>query len=134
MVPNDGRVVSNFIIQALRNDDITVFGDGSQTRSFCYVTDLIRGMIAMMNSSDEYTGPVNLGNPYEITIKQMAEEIIRITYSKSKIINVKLPKDDPVRRKPDITKARKVLNWDPVVSLEDGLRETVEYFRRRIFK
>jgi UDP-glucuronate decarboxylase len=132
MHPNDGRVVSNFIIQALQDKDITVYGDGNQTRSFCYVTDMINGMIKMMNSPDDYIGPVNLGNPYEIPILHLAEEIIRLTNSKSRIVHNKLPQDDPVRRKPDITMARKDLVWKPSVPLEDGLKETIEYFKKTL--
>jgi len=129
MLPNDGRVVSNFIMQAIRNEDITVYGDGTQTRSFCYVTDMIDGMIRMMNSNDKFTGPINLGNPHEITIQHLAEEIKRLTDSTSRIILTELPQDDPIKRKPDITKAKKYLSWEPRVSLEDGLKETIAYFK-----
>ena len=132
MLPNDGRVISNFIIQALKNEDITVYGDGSQTRSFCYVTDLISGMIAMMNSPDKIVGPINMGNPSEMTILHIAEEVKRRTDSKSKIITTSLPKDDPERRKPDIGKAQTLLNWKPVVYIEDGLKETIKYFKKLI--
>lgn len=128
MHPNDGRVVSNFIVQALKNEPITIYGDGTQTRSFCYVDDLIDGMIKMMNSPDEFTGPVNLGNPEEYTILELAETIIKLTNSKSKIIFKPLPENDPKRRKPDITLAREKLGWEPRVSLKDGLKITIEYF------
>jgi len=129
MQKDDGRVVSNFIVQALQNNDITIFGDGTQTRSFCYVSDMIEGFMKMMDSPDEFTGPVNMGNPNEITILELAEEIIRLIDSKSKIIHVELPRDDPVRRRPDITKAKKDLAWEPVIPLEEGLKKTIEYFR-----
>ena len=131
MHPNDGRVVSNFIVQALKNEDITIYGDGSQTRSFCYVSDLINGMTKMMNSTC-FTGPVNLGNPSERTILNLAELIIKLTASKSKIIHKPLPSDDPVKRKPDITLASENLNWKPVVNIEEGLERTIEYFRRKL--
>ena len=127
MHPNDGRVVSNFIIQALEGKDITLYGDGSQTRAFCYVSDLIDGFIRLMDS--EHTGPINLGNPKEMTIRQLAEAIIRLTDSKSKLIFKALPQDDPTRRCPDITKARTLLGWEPKVDLDDGLRETIAYFK-----
>jgi len=133
MHPNDGRVVSNFIVQALRNEDITVYGDGSQTRSFQYVDDLIEGMIRMMNTPDEITGPVNMGNPVEFTIRELAEMIIELTGSSSEIIYEKLPEDDPVQRQPDITLAKKLLNgWKPVVELEEGLQQTIEYFKETL--
>lgn len=133
MHPNDGRVVSNFIVQALRNEDITVYGDGSQTRSFQYVDDLIEGMIRMMNTPDEITGPVNMGNPIEFTIRELAEKIIELTGSSSEIIYEKLPEDDPVQRQPDITLAKKLLNgWKPVVELEEGLQQTIDYFKKAI--
>ena len=128
MSPNDGRVVSNFIVQALNNQNITIYGDGSQTRSFCYVDDLIKGMIKMMETPKDIFGPINLGNPVEFTIKELAELTIKMTDSKSKIIYMGLPKDDPVRRKPDITKAKKILNWEPDISLADGLEKTINYF------
>ena len=130
MQKDDGRVVSNFIMQALQNNDITIFGDGTQTRSFCYVSDMIRGIIKMMDSPVEYIGPVNLGNPGEISILELAEKIIRLVGSKSKIIHVELPQDDPVRRQPDITKAKTDLAWEAVVPLEDGLKKTIGYFRK----
>ena len=128
MHPNDGRVVSNFILQALKNEDITIYGDGSQTRSFCYRDDLVDGMMRMMNTPDDVTGPVNIGNPGEFTILQLAEMVIKLTDSKSKLIRMPLPADDPKQRKPDITKAKKLLNWEPVTPLETGLIKTIEYF------
>jgi UDP-glucuronate decarboxylase len=129
MHPNDGRVVSNFIVQALKGEDITVYGDGKQTRSFCYVDDMIDGLIRLMNTGDDFTGPVNLGNPEEYSILQLAETIIRLTGSKSRIVFKPLPPDDPKQRCPDITLARKVLNWQPTTPLEEGLKRTIEYFR-----
>ena len=129
MHPNDGRVVSNFIVQALTQKDITVFGDGSQTRSFCYVDDLVDGMIRMMAATDDVIGPINLGNPGEFTILELAEEIIRMTGSSSKIVFNPLPKDDPMQRKPDISLATEKLKWAPTVNLEDGLKETISYFK-----
>jgi len=129
MHPNDGRVVSNFIMQALRDEDITVFGDGNQTRSFCYVDDMIDGFIRLMDSPDDFTGPVNLGNPTEFTILELAEKIILMTGSRSKIKFVTLPQDDPKQRKPDITLARENLDWSPAVPLERGLIATIEYFK-----
>ncbi len=129
MHPNDGRVVSNFILQALRNEDITVFGDGSQTRSFCYVDDMIEGLLRMMAAPDHVTGPVNLGNPEEYSIRTLAEKIVAMTNSRSKIVCQPLPKDDPIRRRPDITRARETLGWQPRVALEQGLQPTIEYFR-----
>jgi len=128
MHPNDGRVVSNFIVQALKGNDITIYGDGSQTRSFCYVDDLIDGMIRLMNA-DGTVGPVNIGNPGEFTIKQLAEEVISLTASKSKIIYQPLPSDDPKQRQPDITLAKEKLGWEPKVGLKDGLVKTIEYFK-----
>ena len=129
MLPNDGRVVSNFIVQALKGSDITIYGDGSQTRSFCCVSDLVAGLEAMMNTPDAVTGPVNLGNPGEFTVRELAETIIRITGSKSKIVYKPLPQDDPVRRKPDVALARELLDWTPEIPLEEGLRKTIDYFR-----
>ncbi|WP_459200954.1 UDP-glucuronic acid decarboxylase family protein [Methanococcus sp. CF] len=129
MCVNDGRVVSNFIVQALKNEDITVYGEGMQTRSFCYVTDLIEGIVKMMNSRDGLTGPVNLGNPSEFTILELAEKVIELTDSKSKIVYNPLPKDDPMQRKPDITLAKNELNWEPKINLEEGLKNTIEYFK-----
>lgn len=129
MHPNDGRVVSNFIVQALSGKDITIYGDGSQTRSFCYVDDLIEGMIRLMNKED-FTGPVNIGNSGEFTIKQLAEKVIKLTRSKSKIIYKDLPSDDPKVRKPDIGLAKRILNWEPTIPLEQGLKKTIQYFKK----
>ena len=129
MHPNDGRVVSNFIVQALQNRDITIYGDGHQTRSFQYVDDLVEGMIRMMASRDEFTGPVNIGNPNEFTILELAEKVIKLTGSKSEIIRMPLPPDDPTQRQPDITLAKKELDWAPVIQLEEGLVKTIDYFR-----
>jgi UDP-glucuronate decarboxylase len=129
MHPNDGRVVSNFILQALNNEDITVYGDGKQTRSFCYVDDLIEGVIQMMNTPGDFTGPVNLGNPEEYSILELAEKIIALTRSKSKIVFEPLPQDDPLQRKPNIELARDKLKWEPQKQLEAGLKETINYFR-----
>ena len=128
MHPHDGRVVSNFILQALRNEDITIYGDGSQTRSFCYRDDLIEAMIRMMATPDEVTGPVNIGNPGEFTIRELAETIIDITGSSSKIVRMPLPADDPKQRRPDITKAKELLDWQPVTPLREGLVKTIAYF------
>lgn len=130
MNSNDGRVVSNFIVQALKGEDITIFGDGSHTRSFQYIDDLINGLIKLMDTPDSFTGPVNLGNPVEFTIGSLAEKVIKLTGSKSKIVHLPLPQDDPRQRKPDISLARKELNWEPAVDLETGLGRTVEYFRK----
>jgi UDP-glucuronate decarboxylase len=130
MHPNDGRVVSNFILQALRNEDLTVYGDGHQTRSFCYVDDMIEGVIRMMNTPDGFTGPVNLGNPEEFRIIELAEKVIRLTQSKSRIVFKKLPEDDPLQRKPDIGVALARLQWQPKTSLEEGLKRTIDYFKR----
>lgn len=130
MDPDDGRVVSNFIVQALRGEPLTIFGDGSQTRSFCYVDDLISGLIALMNSPREVTGPINLGNPHEISIETLAAMIIEMTGSSSEIINKSLPSDDPVQRQPDISLAETVLDWRPSVPVEVGLEATIEYFSR----
>lgn len=128
MHPNDGRVVSNFIIQALKNEDITIFGDGSQTRSFQYVDDLLNGMIKMMATGDDFVGPVNIGNPGEFTIKELAEKVISMTGSKSKLKFYPLPSDDPLQRKPDISLAKEKLNWEPTVNLETGLTKTINFF------
>ena len=129
MEPNDGRVVSNFIVQALKGEDITVFGDGSQTRSFQYVDDLVEGMMRMMNTDNSFFGPVNIGNPNEFTILELANKIIELTGSKSKIIARPLPADDPTQRQPDISLAKEKLNnWEPVVQLEEGLSKTIAYF------
>src|SRR5262245_19646683 len=130
MHPNDGRVVSNFIIQALCNEDITVYGEGNQTRSFCYVDDLVDGLMRLMGTPDEVTGPVNLGNPVEFTIRQLAETVIALTGSSSKIVYRPLPEDDPRQRCPDISLAQKLLAWGPQVQLRDGLMKTIEYFER----
>ena len=129
MHPNDGRVVSNFIVQALRGENITIYGDGTQTRSFCYVDDLIEGLVRMMNTSDEITGPINVGNPNEFTIKQLAETILKMVGGKSKLVLKPLPQDDPKQRQPNITLARETLNWEPQVNLEKGLGETINYFK-----
>ena len=126
---NDGRVVSNFIVQALKGEDITIYGDGTQTRSFCYVDDLIDAMIKMMNSRDDFTGPVNLGNPTEFKIIELAEMILKLTNSKSKIVYKPLPEDDPMQRKPVIDLAKKELNWEPKIPLEEGLKATIQYFK-----
>ncbi len=128
MHPQDGRVVSNFIVQALKNDPITLYGDGSQTRSFCYVDDLVEGLIRLMNSPADFTGPVNLGNPGEFTIRQLAEKVIALTGSKSELVFRPLPSDDPRQRKPDITLAQTRLGWQPTVNLEAGLKKTIAYF------
>ena len=129
MHPNDGRVVSNFIVQALKGQDITVYGDGSQTRSFCYVDDLIEGMIRLMNSREDFTGPVNIGNPNEFTIRELAELVIGLTGADSRIIYKPLPSDDPMQRQPDISLARKELGWEPKIQLKEGLSHTIEYFK-----
>jgi len=129
---NDGRVVSNFIIQALQGSDITIYGDGSQTRSFCYVSDLVKGLITLLFSDRNITGPINLGNPKEDTILHLAEKIIELTNSSSKIIRLPLPQDDPKQRRPDISLARDILEWTPTVALEDGLLKTIEDFERRL--
>jgi UDP-glucuronate decarboxylase len=132
MHPNDGRVVSNFIVQALRGEPLTISGDGSQTRSFCYVDDLIDGMVRLMETPADFVGPLNMGNPAEFSMLQLAEMVIRLVGSTSKITFIPLPSDDPKQRKPDISLAEKVLGWRPTVPLEDGLRETIGYFRRRL--
>ena len=132
MLPNDGRVVSNFIVQALRGDQLTLYGDGKQTRSFCYVDDLINGMIKLMNCNQTVIGPINLGNPVEFKISELAQMIIKLTNSKSKIVNKDLPIDDPIRRKPDISMAKKSLDWEPNVDVIDGLKETIDYFKSKI--
>jgi UDP-glucuronate decarboxylase len=129
MHPNDGRVVSNFIIQALLNKDISIYGDGSQTRSFCYVDDLVDGLILMMNGPDEFVGPVNMGNPQETSILSLAKQIIRMTGSRSRVVFESLPGDDPTRRCPDISQAKKRLGWEPSISLDQGLSKTIDYFR-----
>jgi UDP-glucuronate decarboxylase len=132
MHPNDGRVVSNFIVQALKGEDITVYGKGDQTRSFCYCDDLIDGMVRLMNSGNDITGPINIGNPSEFTILELAKKVIELTNSKSKIIYMPLPQDDPMQRKPVIDLAREKLGWEPKVQLEEGLKKTIEYFERMI--
>ena len=132
MDPKDGRVVSNLIMQALKGEDITIYGDGSQTRSFCYVDDLIEGIVRMMDSKDEIMGPVNLGNPGEFTILELAEKVLRQTKSSSKIVYCPLPSDDPLQRKPVIENAKKWLGWEPKISLEKGLGPTIEYFRGQL--
>ena len=129
MHPNDGRVVSNFIVQALQGKDITLYGDGSQSRSFCYVDDLIEGMIRLMNSREAFTGPVNIGNPNEFTILELAEKVIRLTGSRSKIVYQPLPSDDPTQRQPDITLAKKELGWEPHIMLDEGLLKTIAFFK-----
>lgn len=128
MHPNDGRVVSNFIVQALRGEDITLYGDGSQTRSFCYVDDLVEAFVRIMATDDDFVGPVNIGNPGEFTILELAEKVIEFIGSGSKIVNKPLPADDPTRRRPDITLAKEKLGWEPTIELDDGLRRTVAYF------
>jgi UDP-glucuronate decarboxylase len=129
MHPNDGRVVSNFIVQALKGEDISIYGTGQQTRSFCYVDDLIEGFVRMMQSERDFTGPVNLGNPCELTMLELAEKIIKLVGSKSKLLFMPLPVDDPKQRQPDISLAKEKLDWEPKVSIEDGLNETIKYFR-----
>lgn len=129
MDPNDGRVVSNFIVQALKNEDITIYGKGLQTRSFQYISDLVSGLVRLMDTSDEVIGPVNLGNPVEFRIIDLATLIVKLTGSRSKLIFSDLPQDDPVRRRPDITVAREVLHWEPAISLEEGLKMTIDYFK-----
>jgi UDP-glucuronate decarboxylase len=125
-------VVSNFIVQALKNNNITIYGDGRQTRSFCYVDDMIDGLIRLMNTSNEFTGPINIGNPSEFSILELAENVIALTGSKSKLIFMPLPSDDPMQRQPDISKAREMLNWEPKVMLNEGLLKTIDYFSNLI--
>lgn len=132
MHPNDGRVVSNFIVQALKNEDVTIYGDGMQTRSFCYVDDLIEGMYRLMNSRDGFTGPVNIGNPGEFTMLELAEKVIKLTGASSKIIFKPLPQDDPMQRKPVIELAKKELDWEPTIALDAGLEKTIEYFKEKL--
>ena len=134
MAENDGRVVSNFIIQALQGVDITVYGTGNQTRSFCYVDDLIDGMMRLMGSYNKITGPINIGNPKEFTVMELAEKVIRMTNSSSKIVQLPLPQDDPKQRRPDISKAKELLNWNPTIELDEGLVKTIEYFRGQLQK
>ncbi|ABD89691.1 UDP-glucuronic acid decarboxylase family protein [Rhodopseudomonas palustris] len=129
MYVNDGRVVSNFVVQALRGEDITLYGDGAQTRSFCYVDDLIEGIIGLMETADDITGPVNLGNPVEFTIRELAEQVVELTGSRSKLVFAPLPSDDPRQRKPDISLATRLLDWEPKVQLREGLGKTIEHFR-----
>jgi UDP-glucuronate decarboxylase len=129
MHPNDGRVVSNFIVQALKNEDITIYGDGSQTRSFCYVDDLLEGMVRLMNTGDDFIGPVNVGNPGEFTILELAGKVLAMTGSHSKLVFRPLPEDDPMQRQPDIALARKILDWEPKISLDEGLDKTIAYFK-----
>jgi len=129
MHPRDGRVVSNFIMQALRNEDITIYGDGTQTRSFCYVDDIVEGLVRLMHTTDEITGPMNLGNPEECTILELAQKIIELTGSKSTIAHFPLPKDDPMQRRPVIELAKRLLGWEPKIGLEEGLKRTIDYFR-----
>lgn len=128
MHPDDGRVVSNFIVQALLGKDITVYGDGFQTRAFCFVSDLIDGLVRLMNSTDDVTGPLNIGNPHEITVRELAETAVRLTGSRSKIVYRPLPQDDPMQRCPDISRVKALLGWEPRVKLEDGLQQTIDYF------
>lgn len=130
MAADDGRVVSNFIVQALRGQDLTVYGDGSQTRSFCYADDLVAGFMQLMNAGDEVVGPINMGNPGEFTMIELAEKVLRLTGSTSKLIHMPLPQDDPKQRRPDITKAKQLLGWEPTVALEQGLERTIDYFKK----
>jgi UDP-glucuronate decarboxylase len=130
MHPNDGRVVSNFIVQALRNQDITIYGDGSQTRSFCYVDDLVEAMLRMMDTPSDFTGPMNIGNPGEFTMIELAEKVLLLTGSRSKLVFQPLPQDDPKQRQPDISLAKSAIDWEPKVTLDDGLRATIDYFKR----
>jgi UDP-glucuronate decarboxylase len=132
MHPNDGRVVSNFIIQALKNQDITVYGEGTQTRSFCFVDDLIDGLIRMMNAPDDFNGPVNIGNPNEFSILELADKVIELIGSTSKIVYRPLPKDDPLQRQPNISLAKERLGWEPKTQLEEGLERTIEYFKNHV--
>ena len=129
MHPHDGRVVSNFIVQALKGEDITIYGNGSQTRSFCYVDDLLEGMVRLMNSREDFTGPVNIGNPGEFTMIELAELVLKLTGSHSKLVFMPLPSDDPLQRKPDISLAKKELGWEPTIPLEEGLKRTIAYFK-----
>jgi UDP-glucuronate decarboxylase len=129
MLPDDGRVVSNFIVQALEGKDITIYGDGSQTRSFCYVDDLVDGLIRLMESDESVTGPINLGNPGEFSIKELAEKVVSLVNNGSKLVYEALPQDDPTQRQPDIRQAKDLLGWEPKVALDEGLPRTVEFFR-----
>ena len=130
MHPEDGRVVSNFIVQALRGDPITIYGEGNQTRSFCFVDDLIEGLMRLMATADDFTGPVNLGNPNEMTIRELADRVIELTRSRSKLAREPLPADDPLQRQPDIALAKDALKWEPEISLEEGLKKTIAYFEQ----
>lgn len=132
MHPHDGRVVSNFIVQAIKNEDITIYGEGQQTRSFQYIDDLVEGMIRVMETDDTFTGPINIGNPNEFTIMQLAERVLALTGSKSRIVKMELPADDPQQRKPDITLAKKLLDWEPKVQLDQGLENTINYFKNKV--
>ena len=134
MNADDGRVVSNFIVQALKGDDITIYGDGMQTRSFCYVDDLLSGMMGMMNSRDGFTGPVNIGNPKEFTMLELAEEVLKQVGGRSKLVHLALPQDDPKQRKPDISLAQSELGWQPSIGLADGLVDTIAYFKKVLAK
>ena len=134
MHPNDGRVVSNFIVQALRGEDITLYGDGSQTRAFCYVDDLVDGLMRLMATADDVTGPINIGNPHEVPVRELADRVVRLTGSGSRTVFMPLPQDDPTQRCPDITLARRVLGWEPSVRLDDGLSRTIEYFQRLLVR
>ena len=134
MAADDGRVVSNFIVQALRGEDLTIYGDGTQTRSFCYADDLVEGFIRLMNADDSVVGPINLGNPGEFTMIELAEKVLRLTGSTSKLIHMPLPQDDPKQRRPDISKAKQYLNWEPNIALEQGLERTIAYFKEAIAK
>lgn len=133
MTIDDGRVVSNFIVQALKNENITIYGDGSQTRSFCFVDDQINGLMKLMDTDDTITGPINIGNPEEFTMLELANKVIELTESDSKIVHLPLPKDDPKQRRPDITKARTILNWNPIINLDLGLPKTIDYFKKVIY-
>lgn len=133
MTINDGRVVSNFIVQALKNENITIYGDGSQTRSFCFVDDQINGLMKLMDTDDTITGPINIGNPEEFTMLELAQKVIELTKSNSKIVHLPLPKDDPKQRRPDITKAQTILNWNPIINLDLGLPKTIDYFKKVIY-
>jgi UDP-glucuronate decarboxylase len=132
MHPSDGRVVSNFVMQALQGQPITVYGEGNQTRAFCFVDDMIEAFVRFMNTADDLTGPINLGNPAEFTILQLAQQVIELTGSRSQILFAPLPSDDPVQRQPDISLARRVLGWEPKIALRDGLATTIDYFRGRL--
>jgi UDP-glucuronate decarboxylase len=132
MHPNDGRVVSNFIVQAIKGDDITIYGDGTQTRSFCFVDDMVDGLLRLMASEIGVTGPINIGNPGEFTMLELAESVIRLTGSKSQLVFKPLPQDDPKQRQPDISKAKLLLDWEPKIDLDEGLKKTIKYFERAL--